>query len=110
MGQRITPTDGEYPLDAEVRADPEVAPLIPAFLDKRRADAARLPALLDAGDWRVIEAIGYRMKGSGRSYGFSRITDFGRVLEDAARHEDADRARAAADALAAYLDRVQAAD
>lgn len=100
----------EHPFDADPAGDPEVAPLIPAFLEKRRADAVRLHALIEAGDWPAIQAIGYRMKGTGRGYGFPRISHIGRVLEDAGRHEDAARARAVADALAAYLDRVQAGD
>ena len=109
-GHDLAPAPGvhEDPSDDEVRLDPEVAPLIPAFLENRRADAVRLRTLIEAGDWAAIQATGHKMKGTGRGYGFARISEIGRALEDAGRDENAGRARAATDALAAYLDRVQA--
>ena len=109
-GHDLAPAPGtqEDPSDEDVRMDPEVAPLIPAFLENRRADAVRLRPLIEAGDWSAIQSMGHKMKGTGRGYGFARISEIGRALEDAARDEHAGRARAAADALAAYLDRVQA--
>lgn len=108
-GHELAPAPGtqEDPSDDDVRLDPEVAPLIPAFLENRRADAGRLPALIDAGDWAPIQAMGHKMKGTGRGYGFARISEIGRALEDAGRDQHAGRARAATDALVAYLDRVQ---
>ena len=101
------PGTQEDPDDDAVRLDPEVAPLIPAFLENRRADANRLHGLIDDGAWPVIQAMGHKMKGTGRGYGFARISEIGRALEDAGREKDTGHARAAADALAAYLDRVQ---
>jgi CheY-like chemotaxis protein len=97
----------EGPSDTGVRRDPEVAPLIPAFLADRRADARNLRGVIDARDWPAIQAMGQTMKGTGRGYGFARISEIGRALEDAGRDQDEGRARAAGDALAAYLDRVQ---
>jgi CheY-like chemotaxis protein/HPt (histidine-containing phosphotransfer) domain-containing protein len=108
-GHDLSPAPGtlEDPDDDAVRSDPEVAPLIPAFLENRRADAGKLHALIDAGEWPVIQAMGHKMKGTGRGYGFARISEIGRALEDAGREHDTGHARAAADALVAYLDRVQ---
>jgi CheY-like chemotaxis protein/HPt (histidine-containing phosphotransfer) domain-containing protein len=106
----LAPAPGthEDPSDDQVRVDPEVAPLIPAFLENRRGDASRLRSLIDAAEWPTIQAMGHKMKGTGRGYGFARISEIGRALEEAGRDHDAGHARAAADALAAYLDRVQA--
>jgi CheY-like chemotaxis protein len=108
-GHALNPKPGthEEPSDQEVRLDPEVAPLIPAFLQNRRADASALPGLIDGADWGSIQSMGHKMKGTGRGYGFARISDIGRALEEAGRDRHAGRARAAADALAAYLDQVQ---
>src|SRR5688500_7910773 len=60
------PGTQEDPSDENVRRDPEVAPLIPAFLKNRRADAARLHALIESADWAAIQAMGDKMKGTGR--------------------------------------------
>lgn len=108
-GHDLAPAAGtnEDPSDDDVRLDPEVAPLIPAFLENRRADARRLATLIEAADWPTIQSMGHKMKGTGRGYGFARISEIGRLLEEAGREADAGRARAATDALAAYLDRVQ---
>ncbi|MEX2270316.1 MAG: response regulator [Vicinamibacterales bacterium] len=107
-GHDLSPAAGthEDPSDDQVRSDPEVAPLIPAFLENRRADSGRLRALIDAGDWPAVQSMGHKMKGTGRGYGFARISEIGRALEDAGREQNTGHARAASDALAAYLDRV----
>jgi hypothetical protein len=55
-----------------------------------------------------VKAIGHKMKGTGRGYGFPRISEIGRSLEGAAADGHAGRIRAATDALEAYLERVRA--
>ncbi|HEX6322345.1 MAG TPA: response regulator [Vicinamibacterales bacterium] len=90
-----------------VSPDPEVAPLVPEFLSNRRGDIARMQAFIDDADWEALRSLGHKMKGTGRGYGFSRITDIGKAIEEAGTKEDAEGARAAATALARYLDRVR---
>ena len=89
------------------QTDPEIAPFIPEFLANRSADVERLRGHIDAGEFDAIRAIGHKMKGTGRGYGFPRISDIGRALEAAAADTDTGRVRAATDALAAYLERVR---
>jgi hypothetical protein len=64
-------------------------------------------AFIDGADWEALRSLGHKMKGTGRGYGFARLTDIGRAIEEAGTNEDAERARAAAAALARYLDRVR---
>lgn len=90
-----------------VRPDPEIAPLVPAFLQHRRADVARLESLIDQEDWDTVRSVGHKMKGTGRGYGFARISELGEALEHAGVDEDARAAREAVAALATYLDRVR---
>lgn len=92
-----------------VTPDPEVAPLVPEFLENRRTDVTRLPALIEAGDWDAVRSAGHKMKGTGKGYGFARITDLGRAIEQAGANEDAQGAREAVAALASYLARVRVA-
>lgn len=93
--------------DVVVSPDPEVAPLVPEFLRNRRGDIARVQACIDGADWEALRSLGHKMKGTGRGYGFARLTDIGRAIEEAGSNEDADSARAAAATLARYLDRVR---
>jgi HPt (histidine-containing phosphotransfer) domain-containing protein len=65
-----------------------VAALLPAYLERRAADARALEAALTAGDYASIAAIGHRLKGLGSTYGHDAISLAGRGLEEAARAED----------------------
>lgn len=94
--------------DDDVKPDPEVAALVPEFLANRQKDVASLRDLIESGDFETIRGMGHRMKGTGRGYGFPRISEIGRALESAGADGDTGRARAATDALEAFLERVRA--
>lgn len=78
---------------ASTPADPAVAALLPAYLERRAADARALDAALAARDYAAIAAIGHRLKGLGATYGHDAISQAGRGLEDAARARDQDAAQ-----------------
>jgi CheY-like chemotaxis protein len=99
--------EGVEPKEDDVTPDPEIARLVPEFLANRRADVDRLRAFIEEGQWDAIKSIGHKMKGTGRGYGFPRISEIGRALESAGIDRDAGRSRAGADALEAYLERVR---
>ena len=105
--------DGDAPVEAreldedEVTPDPEVAPLVPEFLRNRRADVARLRDLIERRDWEGLRSSGHKMKGTGRGYGFPRITEIGLQIEQAGSSEDGAAAAAAVAALEQYLNRVK---
>lgn len=92
-----------------VTPDPEVAPLVPEFLANRRKDIVRLREFIEAADWDALRSLGHKMKGTGRGYGFARITEIGRTLETAGAEEDAAAAAMAVGDLEQYLDRVRIA-
>ena len=98
----------DLPDEPEGKPDPEIEKLVPEFLANRRTDLDKLRAHIDAGEWDRIKSIGHKMKGTGRGYGFPRISEIGRALEGAGADGDAGRARAGTDALEAYLERVRA--
>jgi len=89
-----------------VRIDPDLADLIPGYLDKRRQDIAAVLEALDRQAYDAIRTTGHKMKGSGGGYGFDRITEIGAALEAAARETDSERIRASLQNLADYLDRI----
>lgn len=94
--------------DEPAESDPEIAKLVPEFLANRRADVGKLRGHIEAGEFEAIRTIGHKMKGTGRGYGFPRISEIGRALESAGTDSDPGRARAATDALEAYLERLRA--
>ncbi|MEX2480702.1 MAG: Hpt domain-containing protein [Gammaproteobacteria bacterium] len=89
-----------------IHVDADLEELIPGFLDNRHKDAARLAALLEAGDFAEIRRIGHSMKGAGGGYGFDAITDIGAAIEEAALCRDAAAIAASAVELSDYLSRV----
>lgn len=72
-----------------VLVDPEIADLIPGYLEARQADVVQLQGALATGDWEVARRVGHTIKGTGGSYGFSRLTEVGGALEASAMEADA---------------------
>jgi HPt (histidine-containing phosphotransfer) domain-containing protein len=90
-----------------VNVDPEIADLIPGFLENRRKDIKAMDEALSQGDFETIRLLGHSMKGAGGSYGFDAVTDIGKSLEDAAKDNNAKEIQRSVGELAAYLDRVE---
>jgi CheY-like chemotaxis protein len=88
-------------------ADPEIAPLVPEFLNNRRADVTAFREALSQQEFGRIQSCAHKMKGTGRGYGFSAISRIGEELELAAHRLDTARITTLVDELEAYLSRVK---
>ncbi|WP_222432835.1 PAS domain-containing hybrid sensor histidine kinase/response regulator [Caenimonas sedimenti] len=91
----------------EVRANPVLADLIPAFLQNRRKDVIAMRAALADGDFDTVSRLGHSMRGSGGGYGFQAITDIGLALEQAAAVSDGAASQRCLAELSSFLDRVE---
>ena len=89
-----------------IQVDPDLAELIPGFLDNRRRDVVKLQTLLDASDFASIRLLGHSMKGAGGGYGFDAITDIGAAIEHAALAVDVPGVKQQLECLADYLARI----
>ena len=87
-----------------VRVGSSLAALVPRFLDGRRRDVDTIAAALERSDYDSVRILGHNMKGSGAGYGFSRITEIGASLEQAAGRRAPEQIRAQAAELVRYLD------
>ncbi len=85
--------------DATVPKDLE--DLVPTFLANRAKEIESLRAAIAKGDLAQLKALGHRMKGVGVSYGFDRVSELGKEIEDNAR---ADNKAALEACLADYAD------
>ena len=97
-----------------VKIDPDLADLIPGYLDNRRADTEKMRAAVAAKDFDVVRVTGHNLKGTGAAYGFEPISTHGAALEQAGvagLDGDVTAATAAAnaelDALEQYLREVE---
>ena len=87
--------------------DPDLAGILPAYLDLRRRDGAELLAAASRGDLGTARLLGHRMKGTGTSYGLPEITRLGRDIEEAAQAGDMGRVLALAREASDYVDNLE---
>ena len=92
-----------------VKVDPDLADLIPGFLENRRKDITAMQAALEQGDFETVRVLGHSMKGAGGGYGFDAITDIGAALERAAKDRNRESIGKSLRDLSSYLDRVEVA-
>lgn len=89
--------------DARVAVDLGVVDLVPAFLERRRAEAAGVRRALDAADWGAVARLARSTAATAGGFGFARLAALGGELGRAARAEDRDAAAVALAALEAHL-------
>ena len=92
-----------------VRVAKDLADLIPTFMKNRKKELESLRAALASADFEQLRQLGHRMKGVGVSYGFERISVFGKDVENGARNGDRAAVEAAIEQYDEYLSRVEVA-
>jgi HPt (histidine-containing phosphotransfer) domain-containing protein len=90
---------GLYDAHLIVHPEPDLADLVPVYMERRQRDVIGLEDALLMGDYQTIFMLGHSMKGSGGGYGFDGITEIGGRLEIAGRDSDPDSVRAGIDDL-----------
>jgi CheY-like chemotaxis protein len=91
----------------KVTVDPDLADLIPGYIEKRRLDIEKLAGLLAAEKFDDMRSVGHKIKGSGGGYGFTGLSEIGAQLEIAAKASDASAFQTALDRLKDYLQRLE---
>lgn len=81
--------------------------LVPTFLKNRAKELETLRTALGAGDFEQLRQLGHRMKGVGNSYGFEKVSQLGKQIEDGAKASDKAGLEARIAEYADYLARVQ---
>ncbi len=86
-----------------VLVDPDIADLVPGFIDNREKDIKSIEDALKKDDYETIRIIGHSMKGSGGGYGFDAISDIGSSIEQEAKNRNVDGIRMRIVELSTYL-------
>jgi HPt (histidine-containing phosphotransfer) domain-containing protein len=84
----------------------DIADLVPVFMSNRKKELETLRTALTAQDFAQLRQLGHRMKGVGNSYGFSKVSDLGKSIEESAISEDRTALDASINDYADYLARV----
>ena len=90
-----------------VYVDSAIAEIAPIYLENIRNDLSRLEDAEKAQDFGTIRTLGHNLKGTGASYGFARISEIGAVMEQAAKDQSMEPARACIRELKSYLEKVR---
>jgi HPt (histidine-containing phosphotransfer) domain-containing protein len=85
----------------------DLADLIPVFFKNRQKELETLRAALAATDFDQLRQLGHRMKGVGNSYGFAKVSELGKRIEDGAKSSDTKSLGACIGEYADYLAKVQ---
>jgi CheY-like chemotaxis protein len=68
--------------------DPELAALVPDFLERRCEELLVLEQALQQAEFDTVYRLGHNLRGSGGSYGFPVMTEIGERMERAAKASD----------------------
>ncbi|GEM_PF-6606018 len=77
--------------------------LIPLYLENVHLYLVTLRRALDEENFDEIENIGHKMKGSGKSFGFERISELGKEIEERSREKNKNTLRKLAKSMEDYL-------
>ncbi|MUM76719.1 Hpt domain-containing protein [Pseudodesulfovibrio sp. F-1] len=90
-----------------VTVDADLAAIMPRYFELQRADLAAVARAAAAGRAEPVRLFGHRLKGTGASYGFPRLTELGAGIEEAALADDLGRAAELAAEVGRFLDAVR---
>ena len=93
----------------QVKVAKDLEDLIPTFMTNRRKELEALRSALASADFEQLRQLGHRMRGVGRSYGFERVSDIGKSIEEGARQGDKATLETEIADYGDYLSRVQIA-
>ena len=93
--------------DLVVQPDPDLADLIPDFLNNRRRDMADIKTSIEKNDFEFVRRTAHTLKGICRPYGFIYLETLSKRLEVAGQQESMADIETVAAEMNEYLDRVQ---
>lgn len=99
--------NGPVAEETVVCVDEEIVDLVPGFIENRRKDLRLIREHLISSDIEKIRRIGHNWKGAGRSYGFVKISELGKEIEDAASAGDVQRLADLLEETQSHLDRLR---
>jgi len=85
----------------------EIEDLIPMFLKTVNQNIATIKTAIAANDIETVRTLGHRMKGSGGGYGFAKVTELGKAIEDGAKSQNLESCSQANDQLADYMANIE---
>lgn len=73
---------------AGVEVPEELWPHIEGYISRREEDAKQMWDFLSREDYYAIDRLAHKVRGTGSSYGFDRITEYAGEIQNALREND----------------------
>ncbi len=86
-----------------IEMEKTILPLIPEYLQNRKEDVKKIREALEKKDFNEIEDLGHKMKGSGKCYGFDKISTLGHQIEMSAKERRTKEIKRSIDQMQDYL-------
>jgi HPt (histidine-containing phosphotransfer) domain-containing protein len=107
LHQEETMTSQNSPTTWVVRPDPDLADLIPSFMQNRKNELEELQQARSRNDYEFVRRMSHTWKGICRPYGFIHLETLSKSLEEAGEREDAGDVGRIMDEMASYLENVR---
>ena len=91
----------------QVTVDPDLEAIIPRYMELCMKDLANLEQSIESGDSENIRMLGHKLKGTGSSYGFHKLTELGAAIEIAGKTSDFGEAGKLTAEMRSYLENVE---
>jgi CheY-like chemotaxis protein len=91
----------------KIQLDKSILPLIPEYLENRKEDIKKILHALAEQNYNLIEDLGHKMKGSGKCYGFEKISMLGNKIEAFAKRKNASEIEESVGQMQDYLSNLQ---
>lgn len=92
-----------------IAVDAALAPIMPRYLEIRSEELGQLEQAIASGDAEATRLLGHRLKGTGTSYGFPKLTELGAAIEIAGREGEISQAAQLAALVRDYLENMEIA-
>ena len=89
-------------IESEFTDDSDLSGLIDQFVCGLCEKVRNMQEALVNGDFQTLQKVAHQLKGAGGGYGYPKLTDLAKTLEDAAKSEDREAAGLALAPLAKY--------
>lgn len=91
----------------QVVLDPDLEQILPRYFEIRLDELRQMEQAASTGDTETVRLLGHRLKGTGSSYGFSRLTELGAAIEVAGKGGQLDSAEPLIAEVRKYLENVE---
>ncbi len=91
----------------QIVIDPDLEPLMPRYFDIRWRELEEMEQSIKHHDANTTRMLGHKLKGTGTSYGFPKLTELGAAIEIAGKAGDLAEAESLAAEVRSYLENVE---